>query len=192
MFGKREPERTELTPELAALERQLSALSLSPPRIDRDKLMFEAGRAAASRPRWSINLASPPWGGSRIWPATTAMMTAASVIFATMLILHRDSARVAAPTAPQVAPVLVVAQPSVVQPAWRSDFARNAWLASTQPSTGYLGIRQAALTRGVNAIDSTFSAASNVRDAGEKSDASQRRMLNELLPGARIELMPRS
>ena len=69
MFGKREPERTELTPELAALERQLSALAITPPRIDRDKLMFEAGRAAASRPRWSINLAGPPWGGSRVWPA---------------------------------------------------------------------------------------------------------------------------
>src|SRR5688500_8952861 len=98
MFGKREPERTELTPELAALERQLSALSLSPPRIDRDKLMVQAGRAAASRPRWSINLASPPWGRSRIWPASTAAMPAASVLLATMLVLHHDSAQVAAPT----------------------------------------------------------------------------------------------
>jgi hypothetical protein len=192
MFGKREPEQTELTPELAALERQLSALAISPPQIDRDKLMFAAGQAAASRPRWSINLAGPPWGGSRIWPAATAMMTAASVLLATMLILQRDSARVAESAAPLVAPVSVVVQP-VVQPAWRSDFARNAWLASMQPSTGYLSIRQAALTRGVNAIDSTFSAASNVRDTGgDKLEPSQRRMLNELLPGARIELMPRS
>ena len=47
MFGKREPERTELTPELAALERQLAALAPAPPRIDRDELMFEAGGAAA-------------------------------------------------------------------------------------------------------------------------------------------------
>jgi hypothetical protein len=192
MFGKREPERTELTPELAALERQLWALAISPPRIDRDKLMFEAGRAAASRPRWSINLAGPPWGGSRVWPAATAMMTAASVLLATMLILQRDSARVVGPSMPPVVSLPIVAQPPIVQPAWRSDFARSAWLASLQPSTGYLGIRQAALMRGVKAIEPTMSAASNVRDTSDKLEPSQRRMLNELLPGSRIELMPRS
>ena len=61
-----------------------------------------------------------------------------------------------------------------------------------QPSTGYLGIRQAALMRGVNALEPTISAAGNVRDTSDKLEPSQRRMLNELLPGSRIELMPRS
>jgi hypothetical protein len=190
MFGQREPERTELTPELKALEQQLAALTPAPPRIDRDRLMFEAGRAAGLAERMG-DRPEPSSFRSKLWPAAAAMMTAACMLLSTMLIWQRESTRVA--TQPVLQPVAPVAtQLQVVQPAVQSDFAWNAWQARQQLSTGYLGIRQVALTRGVNAIESTFSAASNVRDAGEKSEASQRRMLNELLPGSRIELMPRS
>lgn len=190
MSNEREPERRELTPELAALEGRLAGLSPAPPRIDRDKLMFEAGRASA-QPGVPGYIAEPSRLGTRLWPAATAMMTAATVLLATMLVWQREAARVATQSVPQsVVPVFV--QPQVAQPIVQSDFAWNAWQARQQPSTGYLGIRQVALTRGVNAIDSTFSAASNAREVGERSETSQRRMLNELLPGSRVELVPRS
>lgn len=189
MSNEREPERRELTPELAALEGRLAGLSPVAPRIDRDKLMFDSGRAAAL-PEASGYIAEPSRLGTRFWPAATAMMTAASVLLATMLVWQRDSARVAAPAAPQVAPVAV--QPSTDQAPAQSSFAWNTWQARRQPSTGYLGIRQAALTRGVNAIEPTVSAASSIHDRNDRVEPSQRRMLNELLPGTRIELMPRS
>lgn len=48
MFDEHEGKRRELSAELAALERQLASLTLAAPQIDRDRLMFAAGQAAAS------------------------------------------------------------------------------------------------------------------------------------------------
>ena len=50
MFDEHEPAEFELAPDLAALERQLPRLTPAAPRIDRDRLMFEAGRRGRGRP----------------------------------------------------------------------------------------------------------------------------------------------
>lgn len=189
MSHEHEPERRELTPELAALEGRLAGLSLTALRVDRDKLMFAAGRAAALAERPTY-IAEPSRLGTKFWPTATALATAASVALATMLILERrvDQQTVSVPSPPRA----VEAQPELTKPSPQPEFAWKPWQSSEQPTTGYLGIRQVALTRGINAIDSTFSATSSSRDPGENSSASQRQILDELLPSNRIELLPRS
>jgi len=190
MSNEREPERRELTPELAALEGRLAGLSPVAARIDRDKLMFEAGRAAAQLEGLG-DLAEPSRLGVRLWPAATVIMTAASVLLATMLVWQREDTQIATqPMAPP--PVPVAAQPQAMPPAARLEFAWSSSQDRQQPNTGYLGMRHVALTRGVHAIDSSFLSHSHEGGPSEKSDASQRRMLNELLPGNRFDLMPRS
>jgi hypothetical protein len=47
MFNEKQPLGAELTPELAALQAQLARLQPAPLTLDRDRLMFAAGRAAA-------------------------------------------------------------------------------------------------------------------------------------------------
>ena len=46
MFDEHESAEFKLTPDLAAMERQLARLTPAAPRIDRDRLMFNAGREA--------------------------------------------------------------------------------------------------------------------------------------------------
>jgi hypothetical protein len=91
MSDERETSKFPLTPELAALERHLANVELSPPRLDRDRLMFAAGRAAertavqceaAGRLLKAAQVASVrQW----LWPAATAVTTAASIMLAVML-----------------------------------------------------------------------------------------------------------
>lgn len=90
-------------PGAQQIETSLSAYAPRPPRIDRDRLMFEAGRAAAFShfplakgspfQRGAIgwfNLPSscspPHW----LWPASTLMMTAVACGFAVALFLQVD------------------------------------------------------------------------------------------------------
>ncbi len=46
MFDEHEPAEFKIAADLSAVERQLARLTPAAPRIDRDRLMFEAGRAA--------------------------------------------------------------------------------------------------------------------------------------------------
>src|SRR5262245_36381221 len=86
MFDEQKSNENELTPDLAAFERQLRGLAhgLAAPRIDRDQLMLAAGRAAAEGPV----PATPRAARSRawLWPAATFTMTAATLFLATMLV----------------------------------------------------------------------------------------------------------
>ena len=47
MFDKHQQDERELAADLAAVEKQLAGLTPAVPRVDRDRLMFAAGRAAA-------------------------------------------------------------------------------------------------------------------------------------------------
>ena len=51
MFDEQEQNEPKLTAELAALESRLCGLRPATPQIDRDRLMFAAGRAAEQGPR---------------------------------------------------------------------------------------------------------------------------------------------
>jgi hypothetical protein len=67
--------------ELNELERQLAALSPRASRLDRDRVMYLAGRAAAETELGTGGAAA--W----LWPSATGVMTAVSVLLAMMLVL---------------------------------------------------------------------------------------------------------
>jgi hypothetical protein len=193
MFDEREPAEPELTRDLQAIEGQLARLVPAGVRVDRDRLMFEAGMAAA-RPRWPGYIAEPSWLGGRAWPAAAMLMTAASLLLAVSLVWQRHSFDVALQERAQAIAVVQVAEPrpaETVSPKARQDLAAEDWMYLRQPANGYLGIRYAALTRGVNAID-TGPSNSGVGDSMGELEQSQRQMLDELLPSTKSKKHSRS
>ena len=189
MFDEREADKFELAADMVALERQLASLSPAEPRIDRDRLMFAAGQAAAGVwPRWPVYLAGPFWAGSRFWPAATATMTAATVLLATMLVWQRHAMSVAQQTAksPATGPQLVI-QPRAtgVYPASRLAASVDGWSITPPATSGYLGVRYVALTRGIAALEPLFQPSDGdgeLIDRERTHPATARGLLNELLP----------
>ena len=183
MFDEHEPAEPELTPDLQAIEGQLARLTPVAARVDRDRLMFEAGKVAA-RPGWPGFGAGPSWHGGLLWPAMTTLMTAASLLLAVSLVWQRHSFEVALQERSQAASVVQVAEqrPAEVSSTKAQPRLVTAeWMTLRQPAAGYLGIRYAALTRGVNAID-TGPLNSGIVDPIGELDQTQRKMLDELLP----------
>ena len=195
MFDEREPTEFKLTPDLAAVERQLARLTPAVPRIDRDRLMFEAGSAAAARPRWPGYIAGPFRAGARFWPAATATMTAATLLLATMLVWQRGAALVVEGEAkPQAALARVDDRPGggATRSTPRPDVSTTGWATFQQPGSGYLGVRYIALTRGVGALEPRFQTAAGDRDSSSDTPRTQRDILNELLPSSQRAMNPRS
>ncbi len=188
MFDEPESLGAELTPELAALQAQLARLQPVPLTLDRDRLMFEAGRAAAaSEPR--IAATQRVASASRwIWPTATALMTAACLVLAAMLIWRDDEANLAnQPTPPQPATDHLVTEPTI------DDFRNVEQLTSRftpsrrspAPTRGYLNVRYVALTDGINAIAHDRPANSRgdtSNDASPSKPATSRGLLEDLLP----------
>jgi hypothetical protein len=196
MSDQREPQPPQLTPELAALQRQLAGLELTSLQVDRDQLMYAAGRAAeqAERAHQSANIEPSPYSalngrGSRIsfWPAATAVMTAASVALAAMLVWEAPvsiAERGAKPTA-SVQPVIDVEQLS-------TQSVPLVW--SPRPTSGYLGVRYVALTQGVGALRSEYSPVGD--NGGTRNEAREpataHDLLQELLPASSTQSERRS
>jgi hypothetical protein len=113
-------------------------------------------------------------------------MTAASLLLAVSLVWQRHSFEVALQERAQAIRVVQVADPRPAEAAAtaRPDLATQDWRSLRQPAIGYLGIRYAALTRGVNAID-TGPSNSGVGDSTGALEQTQREMLDELLPSAK-------
>jgi hypothetical protein len=158
------------------IEPQLSAYAPRPPRIDRDRLMFEAGRAAAaSHPSASAALALRPgviaWFPAPqpgapatlgwVWPTCTAAMTCLAVALGLALVLRSGPDRVQvidrviripSPT-PQATPD---APRMVSSGGLNHDFADPPPMANESPAltleslpeNHLLRVRQAALTQG--------------------------------------------
>jgi hypothetical protein len=191
MFDRDESQKLELTPELAALEQQLAGLEISPLQLDRDRLMFEAGRAAGRRDREFAATGHRPRDGQVasvprwFWPTTTAMLTAACVLLGAMLIWRDDAERVAqqgaTPQADGVAPARVPALEDLREVKRLAATPANS-LWATPPTAGYLEARFIALTRGVDA----WSSRSANDDTAPPADAAQpttvRDVLRELIP----------
>jgi hypothetical protein len=194
MFDEREPAEPGLTPDLQAIEGRLERLVPAGARVDRDQLMYEAGRAAAQIGPGYIAEPSRPgespvatWHSEHVWPAAAMLMTAASLLLAVSLVWQRHSFEVALQERAQAIPVVQVAEPrpaEAVAAKARQDLAAEDWMSLRQPAKGYLGIRYAALTRGVNAID-TGPSNSGIGDPTGALDQTQREMLDELLPSAK-------
>jgi hypothetical protein len=188
MFDEREPAEPELTPDLQAIEGQLARLTPVAARVDRDRLMFEAGRVAA-RPRWPGFMAGPASHGGLVWPAVTAFMTAASLLLAVSLVWQRHSFEIALQERPQAISVVQVGDQrpaELLSTNTQPSLATAEWMTLRQPAKGYLSIRYAALTRGVNAID-TGPSNSGVDDSTGGLEQTQREMLDELMPSAKIK-----
>ncbi|MCC7473844.1 MAG: hypothetical protein IT425_00490 [Pirellulales bacterium] len=217
MFDEHESAEFELTPDLAAIERQLARLTPAAPRIDRDRLMFAAGKAAATASQLHCEAEpspNPSLQGSGIkaaatlrvagprgwfWPAATATMTAATLLLATMLVWQRTGQPIAAndKTLPNSAPE---ATRTSTQPAAPTSFATTGstepetigWPFSPPPTAGYLGLRYIALTRGVDTLSLRDDMASFDSDTPEHVPATQRELLRELLPSADRTASPSS
>lgn len=80
-----------LTDELAEFEKAIADLRLPSSRVDRDRLMFEAGRASVGG-NATATLANKPWHtGSALWPTTTVVMTGVAAVLAVLLLLQRST-----------------------------------------------------------------------------------------------------
>ena len=147
MFGKQESNEFRIPAELAALEKQLAGLRAAPVRVDRDRVMFEAGRAAGARIE-ERGSRSESLLRSRFWPMATATMTAATVLLAAMLLWPTAWRGVGAkpPAMEVVATANIAAQ--VANPVAAYPVT---WTGYDRTPPGYLGIRYVALTRGVDA-----------------------------------------
>ena len=198
MFDEHEPAEPEVAADLKALEQQLAQIAPMALRIDRDQLMFEAGRASVAQPKRLGYIADPSRVGARFWPAATATMTAATVLLATMLVWQRQNP----PLAIQQTPPEVVASRSAAKgPAAPTDSARAeismAYSSSLpQSTTGYLGMRYIALTRGIGATEPTVAAAIGPHDPeldmGPVAPPTSRGLMDQLLPAANRNAPPRS
>jgi hypothetical protein len=201
MFDEQKPGEQHLAPELVALERQLLGLTPALPRIDRDRLMFEAGRASVQgieepSPNASLKgrgidaAATQRVAGHRgwFWPAATALATAASLLLATMLVFQNRSQYVAQQSTTPPAPDESdnITQVSNDLPA--EQFARRDWSIKPVLNDGYLGIRYIAVTAGIGALPDNFQSAATVREVPDKNKpsgpATVRNLMNELLPAA--------
>ena len=181
MFDQHASDEFRLPAELAGLERQLSELRPAAPRVDRDRLMFAAGQASATRPKW---LVEPSWLGARFWPTAAATLAAASIALAAVVAWqstelaaikqHDDASSVAMA---KVDEPLADDVPTEIGPL--AD--RWPWLDQTPP--GYLGLRYVALTRGVGALERPLPPTAN-GDLDEAPPATSRTLLKELLPQA--------
>jgi hypothetical protein len=180
-----EPDKREITPDLADIERRMTRLTPAAPRIDRDRLMFEAGIASVTRPERPGYIAEPFRLGRYFWPAATSTMTAASLLLATMLVGTRHALQLAQNRQPTVVPVQSASQPPDAVPSpTRPEPASARWLVTRTPQNGYLGTRFVALTRGVGAIDTPLESANN-NFTPASQPPTRREMLNELLPSTR-------
>jgi len=141
--------------------------------VDRDQLMFAAGRTS--------RLAERSWASSWFWPAATVLSSAATILLATMLVWQRNDSQ-PIDTRPHAAATLAAANDA--GDVWSSDPGPRAWPWPGRLATGYLAIRYVALTQGVAALDREFPTA--VGDAGEPTPpATAGKLLEELLPKPR-------
>jgi hypothetical protein len=74
--------------ELKAIEARLAALSPRDDRLDRERLMFLAGRASVERPFEIGNRKSRAWLESKAWPAAFAGMTAVAAALLVALVVR--------------------------------------------------------------------------------------------------------
>jgi|SRR6516162_4610825 len=131
-------------PELAAIEAALSSLAPAPAAIDRDRLLFQAGRASALRRRW-------------LWCGLGAASTAGAAVVAwALLMLNHPEPSVRVVYVPMT---MSLPGPSK-EPSSTDSMASAASLAAEaarwEPSgTGYLSLERQVLRAGIDALPSS-------------------------------------
>jgi hypothetical protein len=208
MYDEQESREPEIAPELIALERQLRGMSPTMPRIDRDQMMFAAGQAAgaalmaapgqhgramyddAGRPMYMVG---PSWAGRRFWPAVAVTMTAATLLLAVQLVWQRqaDSFASQGDALPQfINQASEQPRMAISPPPGESATSSFGSPVFQQPTSGYLGIRYAALTRGVDAWRPSSQTSAGDGDSYSEAPRTQRKMLEELLPSRKRQINP--
>ena len=208
MHDEQKPREPEIAPELTVLEQQLRRMTPAAPRVDRDRLMFAAGEAAGAatiaerdvsgsaiydRTVRAPHIAGPSWAARRFWPAATFTMTAATLLFATILVWQRRPVPFPAPGyALPSSTNQASEQPHMAIAPSPSELASSSFGPRTSqlPSNGYLGIRYAALTRGVSAWRPRSQDSAGDGDSYDETPRTQRKMLEELLPSRKREINP--
>ena len=178
MYDERDSCDPPLSAELTALERQLAAMVPAPPRVERDELMFAAGRASAVgadarcgvRQRLPDYIAGPSWAGTHVWQATTTLATAASIVLATMLVWQRPK-----PVQTAMSPAKAERIDTVA-----AEFDHRSW--SDHMPSGYLGVRQVALSLGIAALDYEWPTTGATDSDTWSPPATARQLRDELLP----------
>jgi hypothetical protein len=184
MSGEREPEKLQITPELEAIERRLTGLTVTPLEADRDRLMFDMGRAAG---RAEYEAAARPFvAGTRrwIWPTSSALLAAACVVLSAMLVWQQDATRIADQDAvPPVRVELAVERPAgeAIQEA-RLASRKDVSTFAVRPTGGYLEARYIALTQGVGDLQAQNGTDDSKSPGGARRSATPRELLEEFIP----------
>lgn len=137
-----QPEEIPL-PDLSATEAALAALAPAPAALDRDRLMFQAGRAAGGAAGWG-------------WPAATGALTALAAALALVMVLRppvvTETVVVHVPV--EVTPAPAPPKPEPDTPADSSPVtSRPADLAALPPvAPGYLRLQDQILRWGLDAL----------------------------------------
>jgi hypothetical protein len=122
-----------LDPDLKATEAALAALAPAPAAVNRDALMFRAGRAAAAR-------------GRRLWPLATAVSSAAAAVLSVLLVT-RPAPPAVEKIVYQPAPPPAVAEPAPPAPAPGGDDSADPW-----PKTPYARLQDRVLRFGLDGL----------------------------------------
>lgn len=129
--------------DLTATEAALAALTPVPAALDRDRLMFQAGRAARGTASWA-------------WPAATGVLTALAAALALVMVLRPP---VVTETVVIHVPVEVPPAPAPPKPAPETPVesspatSRPAEVATSSPiSPGYLRLQEQILRWGLDAL----------------------------------------
>ena len=132
--------------DLAAVEAALASLNPTPCGVDRDRMMFRAGRASAEK-------TSPPGRRpltSRLWPCATAATTLLAVTFASLWLAGRGQPVAERHLKPSremgVEEQQAGEHPAAVAPS--TEVARDR----KRFRTDYLQLRQWVLTRGLDEL----------------------------------------
>lgn len=201
MYDEQKPHEHEIAPDLAAFEQQLRGIAPTAPRIDRDRLMFAAGHAAAAlaeagrdgramydRVGHPLYIAGPSWAAPSFWPAATATMTAASLLLAAMLV-RQNWSKPNVELATNPSRMNVVENPRVAteihEDLTASFVRRDRWSTMPLTSSGYLGVRYIAVTRGVASFPPELETEDfdrNSRPNDQRAPATARGLRDELLP----------
>jgi hypothetical protein len=153
MFREDQPESAEidrLPDELAAFEERLVARSIIAVGIDRDRLMFAAGRAAAEA---EAARQSPATRGRWAWPAATAVSLATAASLALLLVQAGPPPQVAQSDGLEIPAVAASEQEMAIDvpPAIQTAVRRPVFVPLSRFS--YLADRELALAYGVDSLE---------------------------------------
>jgi hypothetical protein len=198
MLDDQRPNERKVNPELAKIENQLRQMLPTVPRIDRDRLMFDAGRAAQEGLTPDVGTGRFPNKGHWFWPMAASMMTAATLLLATLLAWQNSLSSVAQ-NATNARPVGTAMHQSHEANSDHPDQlvaeAEHSWRMRSA-ANGYLGVRYIALTQGAGALETASEATSDGHDSSyderDVQPATARDLLDKVLPESRRIIRSRS